>query len=99
MAVSRPAQTSAYQATTVVCPRRGPVELPRGVACPCRRLRIQLIQSASSITAVKRPTELFDREQEWEDLDAFATQPGPGLRLALVRGRRRQGKSFLLRRL
>jgi len=48
---------------------------------------------------VRRPPELFDRDQEWEDLDAFATQPGPGLRLALVRGRRRQGKSFLLRRL
>lgn len=29
----------------------------------------------------------------------FAGQPGPGIRLALVRGRRRQGKSFLLRRL
>ena len=30
---------------------------------------------------------------------AFARQTGPGTRLALVRGRRRQGKSFLLRRL
>ncbi|MGH9001316.1 MAG: AAA family ATPase [Acidimicrobiia bacterium] len=48
---------------------------------------------------MRRPAELFDRDHEWGDLDAFATQPGPGLRLALVRGRRRQGKSFLLRRL
>jgi hypothetical protein len=48
---------------------------------------------------VKRPPELFDRDHEWEELAAFATQPGPGLQLALVRGRRRQGKSFLLRRL
>lgn len=46
-----------------------------------------------------RPTELFDREAEWSDLVDFAQQGGPGIRLALVRGRRRQGKSFLLRRL
>lgn len=46
-----------------------------------------------------RPPELFDRQREWGDLVAFATEPGPGTRLALVRGRRRQGKSFLLRRL
>lgn len=46
-----------------------------------------------------RPAELFDREAEWSDLVRFAEQHGPGIRLALVRGRRRQGKSFLLRRL
>ena len=46
-----------------------------------------------------KPDDLFDREAEWADLTAFARQPGPGTRLALVRGRRRQGKSFLLRRL
>lgn len=48
---------------------------------------------------MERPLELFDRETEWSDLVDFVEQPGPGLRLALVRGRRRQGKSFLLRRL
>lgn len=42
---------------------------------------------------------LFDRDREWADLVDFVEQPGPGVRLALVRGRRRQGKSFLLRRL
>lgn len=46
-----------------------------------------------------RPKELFDREREWSDLVDFVQQRGPGIRLALVRGRRRQGKSFLLRRL
>lgn len=46
-----------------------------------------------------RPAELFDRDTEWSDLVGFAQQPGAGIRLALVRGRRRQGKSFLLRRL
>jgi AAA+ ATPase superfamily predicted ATPase len=48
---------------------------------------------------MEKPRELFDREQEWANLVDFVQQPGPGIRLALVRGRRRQGKSFLLRRL
>lgn len=48
---------------------------------------------------MKKPHELFDRETEWADLVGFVQQTGPGIRLALVRGRRRQGKSFLLRRL
>ncbi|MBO0703154.1 MAG: ATP-binding protein, partial [Candidatus Dormibacteraeota bacterium] len=46
-----------------------------------------------------RPTDLFDREQEWADLAGFVSDPTPGLRLGVVYGRRRQGKSFLLRRL
>ena len=46
-----------------------------------------------------KPDDVFDRDQEWSDLVEFATSSGPGLRLAIVRGRRRQGKSFLLRRL
>lgn len=48
---------------------------------------------------MERPSELFDRETEWADLVGFVRQRGAGIRLALVRGRRRQGKSFLLRRL
>ena len=48
---------------------------------------------------MQRPPDLFARHHEWDDLIDFATRPGPGIRLALVRGRRRQGKSFLLRRL
>lgn len=48
---------------------------------------------------MQRPPELFDREREWSDLVEFVQHRGPGTRLALVRGRRRQGKSFLLRRL
>ena len=45
-----------------------------------------------------RPEGLFDRETEWNDLAAFAADR-PGTHLAIVRGRRRQGKSYLLRRL
>lgn len=46
-----------------------------------------------------RPTDIFDRAVEWDDLVDFVEQRGTGTRLALVRGRRRQGKSYLLRRL
>jgi len=46
---------------------------------------------------VTKPAHLFDRDQEWSDLDRFVAQPGPSI--GLVYGRRRQGKSFLLRAL
>ena len=46
-----------------------------------------------------RPGSLYDREAEWEDLSGFASSPRRGLRLGIVYGRRRFGKSFLLRRL
>jgi len=46
-----------------------------------------------------RPRDLFDREDEWSDLEQFVTSPTRGLRVGILYGRRRQGKSFLLRRL
>ena len=46
-----------------------------------------------------RPVSLYDREVEWEDLSRFVLSPRPGLRLGMVYGRRRYGKSYLLRRL
>lgn len=46
-----------------------------------------------------RPPDLFDREREWAELASFVSDPAPGLRIAVLYGRRRQGKSFLLRRL
>lgn len=45
------------------------------------------------------PDDLFDREQEWRDLDTFVSSNQPGLRVGIVYGRRRTGKSYLLRRL
>ena len=42
---------------------------------------------------------MFDRDTEWEDLAEFAGPKLPGLRIAVVYGHRRQGKSYLLRRL
>lgn len=47
---------------------------------------------------IDKPAEVFDREREWEALAEFATAPRLP-RLGIVSGRRRQGKSFLLRRL
>jgi AAA+ ATPase superfamily predicted ATPase len=46
-----------------------------------------------------RPLDLFDREHEWADLDQFATAAMDGPRLGVVHGRRRQGKSYLVRHL
>ncbi|WP_019814129.1 AAA family ATPase [Saccharomonospora saliphila] len=46
-----------------------------------------------------KPVDVFDREVEWGDLAEFARSARGGLRIAVVYGRRRQGKSYLLRRL
>jgi uncharacterized protein len=48
---------------------------------------------------VRKPADVFDRDDEWADLTEFASSSWPGLRIAVVYGRRRQGKSYLLRRL
>ncbi|MES2209399.1 MAG: ATP-binding protein [Chloroflexota bacterium] len=46
-----------------------------------------------------RPAGLFDRDNEWRDLLRFAQGPATGPRVGVIYGRRRQGKSFLLRAL
>lgn len=48
---------------------------------------------------MESPADLFDRSREWEDLARFVDSGQPGLRIGVVYGRRRIGKSFLLRRL
>lgn len=48
---------------------------------------------------MSRPSDLFDREWEWEQLLRFARNPRPEMTLGLVWGRRRQGKSLLLQAL
>ena len=47
----------------------------------------------------KKPVDMFDREREWASLTAFATDTSGGATLGVVSGRRRQGKTFLLRAL
>lgn len=48
---------------------------------------------------LRRPVEMFDRDYEWSALGAFATDERRGATLGVVSGRRRQGKTFLLRAL
>lgn len=43
-----------------------------------------------------KPSDIFDRVHEWDDLIRFVTDGAAGLRIGIVRGRRRHGKSFLL---
>jgi len=50
-----------------------------------------------SMADLPRPAEMFDRTREWRDLSAFVTDPAAGATLGVVSGRRRQGKTFLLR--
>ncbi len=46
-----------------------------------------------------KPDWVFDRDFEWAALSRFAAAPSPKVRLGIVSGRRRQGKTFLLRAL
>ena len=48
---------------------------------------------------MEKPPSLYDRDDEWADLIGFVTGDGPPVRLGIVYGRRRFGKSWLLRRL
>ncbi|GAA2828274.1 ATP-binding protein [Nonomuraea rubra] len=45
---------------------------------------------------IPKPAHVFDRDREWAGLARFATSPSPDVRLGIVSGRRRQGKTFLL---
>jgi AAA+ ATPase superfamily predicted ATPase len=46
-----------------------------------------------------KPPDMFDRDVEWMELAAFAGDARPGATLGVISGRRRQGKTFLLRAL
>ncbi|WP_155054629.1 ATP-binding protein [Streptomyces blattellae] len=48
---------------------------------------------------IPKPAAVFDRTHEWDELTRFCTDSAPGLRIGVVRGRRRHGKSFLLEHL
>jgi len=48
---------------------------------------------------LEKPPDMFDRDVEWMALAAFASDARPGATLGVVSGRRRQGKTFLLRAL
>lgn len=42
----------------------------------------------------RKPSEIFDRDDEWNDLACFAVDGAPGATLGVVSGRRRQGKTI-----
>jgi uncharacterized protein len=46
-----------------------------------------------------KPVGMFDRNAEWDRLTRFVSDPGTEARLGVVSGRRRQGKTYLLRAL
>ena len=45
---------------------------------------------------VRKPDRIFDRDAEWNGLVRFATSDSSDVRLGIVSGRRRQGKTYLL---
>jgi hypothetical protein len=45
---------------------------------------------------ISKPDAVYDRDVEWAALSRFVSDPRPGTRLAIVYGRRRQGKTMLL---
>jgi len=49
--------------------------------------------------ALEKPSHIFDRDREWQALADFAADPRPEATLGIVSGRRRQGKTYLLRSL
>jgi AAA+ ATPase superfamily predicted ATPase len=51
------------------------------------------------VGSLTKPHRIFDRTFEWSTLARFAESPSPHARLGLVSGRRRQGKTYLLRAL
>ena len=46
-----------------------------------------------------KPDHVVDRDREWDLLAEFLTDPDPAMRLGIVSGRRRHGKSYLLQAL
>src|SRR5256886_17546464 len=46
-----------------------------------------------------KPSHIFGREREWKALADFAADPRPEVTLGIVSGRRRLGKTYLLRSL
>jgi uncharacterized protein len=49
--------------------------------------------------AIQKPERVFDRDREWRSLAAFAADDRAEPTLGVVSGRRRQGKTYLLRSL
>lgn len=48
------------------------------------------------MSPIEKPSHIFNRDAEWSALAGFAASPSSDVRLGVVSGRRRQGKTFLL---
>ncbi|MFG6195870.1 hypothetical protein [Nonomuraea sp. JJY05] len=48
------------------------------------------------MSSVTKPAHVFGRDREWAGLVRFATSPSPDVRLGIVSGSRRLGKTYLL---
>src|SRR6202046_5201085 len=51
------------------------------------------------VDVLGKPDDMFDRDVEWAELAACVSDERAGATLGVVSGRRRQGKTFLLRAL
>jgi AAA+ ATPase superfamily predicted ATPase len=56
-------------------------------------------QEKQSLSSPAKPSRIIDRDREWALLTDFLSDPSPEMRLGVVSGRRRHGKSYLLRAL
>jgi AAA+ ATPase superfamily predicted ATPase len=51
------------------------------------------------MSELTKPADVVDRDREWDLLADFVSDPDPAMRLGIVSGRRRHGKSYLLQAL
>lgn len=63
----------------------------------CGYLEVTVVPMMDEVIA--KPADMVDRDREWASLVGFATGGDPKLRIGIVSGRRRHGKSFLLQHL
>jgi uncharacterized protein len=54
------------------------------------------LQLSYIVISMRKPERVFDRDAEWDALTKFAASASPDVRLGIISGRRRQGKTFLL---
>jgi uncharacterized protein len=60
---------------------------------------VKCSSASYGVTMVSKPDRIFGRDREWRSLANFAGDDRPEATLGVVSGRRRQGKTFLLRAL
>jgi hypothetical protein len=59
-------------------------------------LLITIPLPGAEVQALGKPDAIFNRDAEWSALARFVASSSPDVRLGVVSGRRRQGKTFLL---